>query len=203
MGLTASEGGDFKSAPVGSHIARCIGVIDLGTQHEEYQGEKKTAHKVLLKWELPGTLMDDGRPFVVSKFYTLSLHEKSALRKDLQAWRAKNFAADELKAFDLKMLLGKVCMVAVVDKPTGNGTKVAGVMAAPKGVPVPPSEAALVSFDIDSWDVGVYESLSDGLKKIIQESDEARRRNGSRKGVDPSADDDAGYDAGADSEIPF
>lgn len=199
MGLTATESGDFKSAPVGTHVARCVGVIDLGTQHEEYQGKPKIVHKVLVRWELPGTPMDDGRPFVVSKFYTLSLGEKAALRKDLQAWRAKAFTPEELKAFDVKGLLGKVCMVAIVDKPNGNGTKVAGVMAAPKGIPVPTSEAPLVWFDIDFWDDQVYAGLSNGIKKIIQESDEAKKRNASSTSSRHQDDVEPEYS----EEIPF
>ena len=48
MGLIArdSGGGDYKPAPAGNHIARCVQVIDLGTQVVEYQGESKQQHKV-------------------------------------------------------------------------------------------------------------------------------------------------------------
>ena len=116
MGLTVSEGaGSFELAPAGTHIARCYSIIDLGSQVSEYQGEKKTARKVLLRWELLGDdRMADGRPFIVAKRYTASLHEKAQLRKDLAGWRGRDFTPEELKGFELQKVLGHHCMINVI-----------------------------------------------------------------------------------------
>jgi hypothetical protein len=109
MGRYANDtgGGDFQHAPIGTHAARCIRLIDLGTQQGEWQGKPTFKNQVLVMWELPDELMeaqDDGqpRPFIVSKFYTNSLSEKANLRKDLTTWRGRDFTDDELDRFDLQ-----------------------------------------------------------------------------------------------------
>ena len=43
--------------------------------------------------------MPDGKPFLVRRRYTASLHEKSALRKDLESWRGRAFTNVELDGF--------------------------------------------------------------------------------------------------------
>ena len=65
MGRYAKDagGGDFAPAPAGNHIGRCIKVIDLGTQHSEYQGKPTVRNQVFIQWELCEEKMDDGKPY--------------------------------------------------------------------------------------------------------------------------------------------
>ncbi len=102
---SAGSGGTFQPAPAGLHQAVCIDVIDMGIVESVYGGKPKSQHKVRLAWVID-ELTDEGQPFFVQKRYTLSLHEKSTLRKDLESWRGKPFTDEELKAFDLERLLG-------------------------------------------------------------------------------------------------
>ena len=111
---------DFKLPPPGSFLARLYRIIDIGTQTTEWMGKKKMQRKIICMFELHGEdnegnplAMDDGKPLVVSKRYTLSLDEKATLRKDLEAWRGKEFTQAELDGFNLEVLLGKFCMVAI------------------------------------------------------------------------------------------
>jgi len=168
-------GGTFEHAPVGSHIARCIKIIDLGTQKGEWQGEANFKHKIIIAWELPNELMSEGefkgKPFSVSKFYTASLGEKASLRKDLANWRGRDFSEQELLGFDLKNILGKPCMVSVTLSDKGKA-RVSGVMAAPKGVPVPEQINPSVHFSLQEFDQKVFDSLSDGFKNMIMVSPE-------------------------------
>ena len=63
MGRYASDTGEmFEQAPAGNHVARCIALIDLGTQHDEYQGRSRLRNQVLIRWELSNELMTDGKP---------------------------------------------------------------------------------------------------------------------------------------------
>ncbi len=197
MGLTVSEssGSTFKSAPAGTHLARCVRLIDIGTQHGEYQGKPTVRRQMIVMWELPQELMDDGKPFVASKFYTASLGEKASLRKDLEAWRGRAFSAEELAGFDMRTILGKVCMLSVVGKDNG-GTKVGGVMAAPKGTQLPAAVNTPYSFDIDEWDENAFQGLSDGIKGLIQASDEYKARQKQQAPEPATIDDD-------DQSIPF
>lgn len=171
MGLTVSEGaGSFELAPAGTHTARCYRIIDLGTQPTEFQGEKKLARKVLVQWELLGDeRMSDGRPFSVAKRYTASLHEKAQLRKDLAAWRGRDFTPEELKGFELPKVLGAFCLLNLiaVEKNGRDYVNVASIMALPKGMPKPEGVNELLAFDLGAFDQAAFDQLSDGLQEKI------------------------------------
>ena len=122
MGLMASDSGSgqtFDPLKEGLHQGICYAVYDLGTEHSERFN--KDIHKVIIIWELPDERIDiekDGieknLPRAISKRYTLSLHEKATLRKDLETWRGRAFTNEELMGFDLTKLLGINCNLQVI-----------------------------------------------------------------------------------------
>ncbi len=127
---------DFKPAPSGVHQAVCCDVVDLGVMEVTYPGRPpKKQHKVRLVWQIE-ELMDDGKPFIASKRYTLSLHEKANLRADLESWRGKAFTDAELQGFDLEVLLGVNCLLNVLQVKKGSDTyaNVTAVMPLKKGM---------------------------------------------------------------------
>lgn len=170
-------GGDFEQPPVGTHLAICVKIIDIGTQKGEYQGKATFKRQVIIGWELPNELMTEGdyagKPFSVSKFYTASLGEKANLRKDLANWRGRDFTEQELSGFEAKNILGKPCMLSLTlnDK---QKVRVTGVMAPPKGTTVPPQANPSVYFSLepDEFNRDTFEALSDGYKKMISVSPE-------------------------------
>jgi hypothetical protein len=177
MGLTVHEtaGGNFEIAPAGTHPARCYSILDMGTQTSEYQGETKASRKVLLQWELLGDeRMEDGRPFTVSKRYTASLHEKAQLRKDLAAWRGRDFTPDELAGFDLAKVLGAYCYINVIHNAKGDKTfaNIASLMPLPKGVAKPEGENPLRTFDLDKFDQEAFDQLGANMQAKIMATPE-------------------------------
>jgi hypothetical protein len=174
-------GGTFEQAPVGAHVARCIKLIDIGTHHGEYEGVPNVRHQIIVGWELPGELIQTGdyagQPFTVSEFYTLSLSEKSKLRPMLESWRGKPFTEDELRGFDLANLLGKPCMIQV-GRNKKDRAKVQAVMSLPKGMAVPDQFNESVYFDLSKFDDELFANLSDGIRGLIEKSDEWAARNG-------------------------
>ena len=172
-------GGTFEQAPVGAHVARCVKLIDIGTHHGEYEGVPNVRHQIIIGWELPGETIQTGdyagQPFAVSEFYTLSLSEKSKLRPMLESWRGKPFSEDELRGFDLKNLLGKPCMIQV-GRNKKDRAKVQAVMSLPKGMAVPEQVNPSVYFDIATFDG--FDALTDGIKGLVQKSDEWAARSG-------------------------
>lgn len=185
MGLNASEGSTstFKPVPVGSHAARCVAVIDLGTQTVDFQGETKYQHKVTLTFEAyaedeNGELLLDSetRPLQISKRYTLSLHERAGLRRDLNSWRGRPFTSEELQSFDLRKILGAPCMLSVAQGESNGRTysNIAAIVAAPAAVKkgmlaqVAPSR----SFDLDAPDWTVFAEIGPWLQKTIAASPE-------------------------------
>lgn len=201
MKLSDNGGKEFEAAPVGNHLARCIGMIDLGTQEQNYEGKTSYARKIVLRWELPNELMSDGeyagRPFIVSRFYTASLGEKANLRKDLVSWRGKEFSPEELMGFDSKNLLDKPCMVNVTHNDKGKA-KVAGVTPVPKGMQVPGRVNDLLYFSLEAseYKPATFEALADFYKEQIRKSPEWADLHGN--GTKPAGkfDDFA-------SDIPF
>ena len=212
MGRYAKDtgGSNFTPAPAGTHIARCFRLTDIGTHHSENQGKPNVRNQVIVEWELPNELMDVGeekKPATVSKFYTNSLSEKANLRKDLEAWRGRQFTEDELQKFDLMAILGKPCMVTVIHETKDGKTraKVTGVTAMPKGLACPPQVNPSSSFWLDdAWDDNKFASLPEGFQKLITQSDEYKQAFSPPPPI-KKADD--GYDAMARPEetddIPF
>jgi hypothetical protein len=177
MRLTDNGGKEFEQAPVGNHIGRCVGMIDLGTQQGEYLGKTTHARKIVLRFELPNELISEGewagKPFTVSKFYTASLGEKANLRKDLESWRGRPFTPEELRGFESKNLLDKPCMVNVTRTEKGKA-KIAGITPMPKGLTAPGRVNDLLYFSLepDEYRPDAYELLNDYWKGEIQKSPE-------------------------------
>ena len=205
---------NFKKVPAGAYIGRCYSLIDLGTQTStvgQYAG--KSAHKIRIGWELfgedetgaPLTIVVDGKemPLTISKSYTMSLHEKAALRKDLAAWRGKDFTEDEAKGFDVSKLLGAYCMVNVTTS-ENNGktyTNVAGLTPLPGALknskPTPVHEHVI--FDLDAPDMRVFASFHEKLQEAIKSSPEWQAVNAHIQ-QQPQA---AAHPHMADEDIPF
>lgn len=210
MGRYASDkgGGDFKQAPAGNHVARCVKLIDIGTQHGQYQGEPTVRNQVIVQWELPDETMEingETKPLIVSKFYTNSLNEKAKLRADLESWRGRPFSADELKKFDLNNILGAACMVNVVINDKGKAT-VASVSPLPKRMTCAEAFNKPTAFWLDEFDDNAFASLPEGFKRLIEQSDEYKDLFSTGNGKPKQGD---GYDAmrrpdaEETDEIPF
>lgn len=203
MKWSDSGSGDFEQPPVGTHLARCVRLIDIGTQKGEYQGKATFKRQVIIGWELPTELMTEGehagKPFTSSKFYTASLSEKANLRRDLANWRGRDFTEQELQGFDAKNILGKPCMLSLTvnDK---NKVRVTGVMAAPKGMTVPEQINPTIYFSLDEFNPDVFASLSDGYKKFIMASPEYAEAINPKRMAEGNA---AASLAEMDDDIPF
>jgi hypothetical protein len=214
MGFIAKDsgGGDFKRVPPGAYIGRCYSLIDLGTQLTTGQFGTKEQHKLRIAWELfgededgnPLTIDLEGKtmPLTISKSYTLSLHEKAGLRRDLAAWRGRDFSEEEAKAFDVSKLIGAYCMVNVTTSETNGKTysNVAGLTPLPgalRNAKPAPVHAPLI-FDLDKPDMKVFEGFHERLQEAIKKSPEwSINQRGKGSGFDDMQNDLI------EEEIPF
>lgn len=202
-------GGDFEQAPVGTHLARCIRLIDIGTQTSEYEGRKSSRRQVVVGWELCEELLtrgeSAGQPFVVTRFYTQSLSEKATLRKDLITWRGRDFTPDELEGFDAKNILGVPCLLSITANEQTGKSRVSGVMKLTKGITPPDQINPTVYFSLepDEFDPSTFDGLTEGLKKMIVESPEWKELKRPKAAPHPPAPDDADLDLDGDESIPF
>jgi hypothetical protein len=119
--VRGENGQTFQPAPAGVHQAVCVDVIDLGMLDVTWQGQTKRQHKINVAWQIAED-RDDGKPFLVFKRYTLSLHEKAGLRKDLESWLGRTFGRDEEMGFDVESVIGLNCLLNVAHKTAGEKT---------------------------------------------------------------------------------
>jgi hypothetical protein len=209
--IASSSGGtDFQLAPSGNHLARCYRIVDMGSHQNSYGN---VLRKILISWELHGEDENglglstaDGKPLMISGNYTLSLSEKATLRSLLEAWRNKPFTLEELAGFDITALLDKWCMLTIVHETSNKNQKtyanVKTISPVPQaikknGLPDGINKIASLSLEPETFDRGLFDSLSDGLKKKIMESPEYKKLSGgsvSKPSVDlASLDDDVPF----------
>lgn len=209
-----SGGGNFKRVPPGAYIGRCYSLIDLGTQLSSGQFGEKLQHKIRIGWELfgedengePLTVDVDGKtmPMTISKSYTVSLHEKAGLRKDLAAWRGKDFTDEEARGFDVSKLIGAYCMVNVTTSESNGKTysNVAGLTPLPGALKnaKPAAVHEHVLFDLDAPDMAVFNAFHEKLQDAIKRSPEWARHG---KQTPQPAAAGSGFDGEDDGDIPF
>ena len=199
MGFIASDsgnGGNFKRVPPGVYIGRCYSLVDLGTQTSNGQYGEKHQHKIRVAWELfgedengqPLTIDVDGKemPMTISKSYTVSLHEKAGLRKDLSAWRGRDFTDEEAKAFDVSKLIGAYCMVNVTTSENNGKTysNVGGLTPLPSALKnaKPAPVHGHVLFNLDEPNMAVFATFHEKLQEVIKSSPEWKAISGESRG---------------------
>jgi len=180
-------------APEGNHAARCVRMIDLGTQKNKFDESKAAQRKVRLEFELPEELREDGKPFLLHQKFTLTMHEKGSLRKFLQGWRGVPFTEDEAKRFDITKLLGQPCLLNVIHK-TNEGKTYANIDAAtrlPKSMTAPAQITPCFEFSLSAEDFRqeVYDALPDYLKEEIAASPEYQALQAPAPDLTPKEED--------------
>lgn len=122
-------------------------LIDIGAQKSTL--DNNIRRKFMMVWNIVGEFVEvnkENLPRVMSKEYTLSLNEKSNLRKDLQAWRGQAFTEEELQGFNLLTVMNKPCQLQIINEEKNGKTynNISAIMAMPKGMKVEPLEETTV-----------------------------------------------------------
>lgn len=204
--LTASEGTNNRIPPIeaGPYPAICYGLIDLGEQWSEaYQ---KWTRKILIMWELPGETLDlgVGEPSsrVISQKYTLSLNERSALRRDLISWRGREFTDAELRNFDMRNIVGAPCLLNIVHREYNGQTyaNVGSIMKLPKSMILDTPMLDRIVFDLDTDDLAMVDQLPEWVAKQIKESKQYKERSAGKTACPEPVDE---YEEDNDEEVPF
>lgn len=209
MAITATNtgGGHYEPVPAGTYVARCYQMVHIGTVMDSFNGENKLRNKVRITWELPTETKSFGeneeeRPFSIGKEFTLSMHERSGLRKFLESWRGKAFTEEQSKAFDITVLLGVPCMLNVIHKTSKDGQRVyaeiASISPMPKGLECPAQHNVSFHFGYEPFNSDIYDTLPDWLKDKVKQSLEYEAA------VNPSHTTAApDQDNGSEDDLPF
>lgn len=190
-----------KLPPAGTHMARLIGLISIGTVKSSFQGEEKEGYKIRLTWELPNeqTVFKEGepeKPFVVSKELGFSMHKKSSLRPIVEGMIGTALSDEEAYAFDIDDLIGMPCVLSIVIDESDKGKYVAIKSASPlmKGTTCPDQINKTQVLSFEKWDEKYFESLPSFIKDKIMTSKEYKVMKGIKVEETKEVDED---------EIPF
>lgn len=178
--VAKNSGTTFELPPSGNHVARCYSMVEIGTVTDDYMGVPKSLPKVRISWELPYKKKvfnpENGeQPFSVNKEYTISMHEKSNLRQDLESWRGKGFTDQEAKGFDITKLLGKSCMLNVIHNVSKSGNPyaaIASITPMPEGITCPDQINKTFELSYSNWDESKFLGLPDWIKKKMEDTPE-------------------------------
>lgn len=188
MALKISEGGSYTPAPAGLHDAVCISVVDLGMQSGPY-GVKQ---KLLLQWELPTVLTDDGKPHVISRTFGANLHRQGSLRPILASWRGRDFTPEELKQFDVVALLGKPVKLLIQHSTSPEGRVYANVSATikPDAGQLVQTQTPKLHYDMDAPDDAVKCQFPEWIRKLIDSAVRTEKPAPAASTAAPAFDDD-------------
>lgn len=182
--LATNKKVEFEVMEAGSYSARVYQLIQLG-HIPGFQGAIQ--NKVRIGFELPTELKvfneEKGeQPRVISQEYTLSFHEKSKLRKVIEACDPNALKIGEdgfLEEFDIEKLVGKECLITVAHKPKNDGSGVFayidGVTRLPKGMLCPKAINEPIVLSYDNWNEAVFAKQPDFIKDKIKSSQEYQR----------------------------
>lgn len=204
------SGNNWEVVPKGVHHGVCYALIDLGTQYSEIYNVSQ--HKCWIAWELPHERIDieteegdkENKARVISKFYTVSLHEKSNLRQHLESWRGRVFTKDELKGFDLSSILNVNCQINVIHKKKKNGdnkAEIGAIMPLGKSQQKIKAENNLVYFSLEEHGLEIPENVPDGIKAMITKSSEYNQQGQMNDWPEPNYPDEPPIHN--DDDIPF
>jgi hypothetical protein len=199
MPINVSNKTKSDPVPAGTHHAVCYGIIAVGTQPSEKFTPRQ---KIVVCFEIPSeriTIKDQDLPRGISKRYTLSLNEKSSLRKDLQSWRGKPFTQEELNGFDVSKVIGSNCLISVLhaDRAGAIYADISGISALPRQMAsVRPENTPLYfnlleSIDLakktGNTDVNWPSELPAWVQKICSQADEYLAFRGGESADSPAA----------------
>lgn len=176
MSLTVSASApSIEPIPEGTYLAVCCSLVDLGMQYNERFNN--TQRKVLIEWELPELTYENKEGVTKTRRcnnrYTASLNDRGNLRRDLAAWRGRDFTEAELEEFNLCNIVGKSCLINIVHTTGKNGNtyaNISGIVALPKSMQPGKLSEPPVVIDLDNCSLDDVDNLPNRIGDQIRKS---------------------------------
>lgn len=165
-----------------THLARCYGVIDLGTQTWTFKNEESSGRKIIFLFELPYEthVFDDAKgaePFSVNAEFIVSVGPNAKFRKFLESWRGRPYDKGEIDDIDPFNLVGQVAQLGVAHNDAKTWANIVSIMKAGKGqtCPDPVNRPLKVMLDKNEFLKKDFERTPQFLQKKIELSPEYKR----------------------------
>lgn len=172
----------------GTKIARVVGIIYIGTVETEWEGNKKNTFKIRVTWELPDELAsfkegDPEKPFTVSREFTFSMGNKSALRPIVEGIIGTSLSDEEAANFDIEAILGMASLLSIsIDEgQKGKYVSVKTTASLLKGMECPPQVNPKKVISYLDWNQEEFDKLPDFIKEKMMVSQEYQKLKGSDK----------------------
>lgn len=165
MKFRATKSQSAGSQPkVGTHVARLVGIVDLGLRPSFiYEGKTvEPEYKLEFTYELVNSTMEDGRPHYLSEEVANKLSKEGAQLETKLAKRIQAMGGDRS---DPATMLGNPCIVTVKHKDTW--AKIDSVGGVPEGLPVKELTNKPFFFDLDNPNLEVFNNLPEFRRNKI------------------------------------
>jgi hypothetical protein len=220
---TQAKGRDFEPIPPGLHLARLVGIYDVGLQRGEYKGERKDTHKVIFKFEIPGFRVKferDGQeidaPGIIYQWFTNSISEKANLRQFIESWTSKPLTSENVKdGIPLDKLLGFCGQLNIKHEEGRDGgprariLNIVPISAEQRDASRKPAESTIQLFTVSEYTQAAYDGLPPFIRKLVDEAlPISKMKNGAcgpdtRQKRDDAATASQVTDADYNDDIPF
>jgi len=177
--MVPDESRTYEPAPAGTHVARCVTFIQLGTQKTEFNGiPGRDRMKIVIGWELPEELtvfneQKGEQPYCIQNVYNFVLGEKSTYKIHFEGWTGGRINRD----FNPLSMVGKSCLLTIVHNPKKSDpsqitAKVAGIAALTKSQVCPAQLSKTKVLVFARWKEELFNNQPDWIKKAIEASPE-------------------------------
>jgi hypothetical protein len=126
----------FKAHDEGQFVGQCVDTIDLGEKVQDFPGTKPyLAPTCALVFRTGEKNEETGEYIDIAREFTVSMGEKSNLKKFLEQWRGKPYTKEQIEAgVPLDKLTGNHGLLTVAHRVSGKGRTYANITAC-VGVP--------------------------------------------------------------------
>ena len=163
----------------GSYLAVCVGVLAIGEQYVDrsaFGGRSDYESQVTFVFELPTEVGEDGKAKQLSKDLNAVSSLNGTLNKWLSSWNIRNYTRDQLEEADLCEQLGKACSITVEVSESGF-SRVTGVSAIPKGIPIPSTNTPFITFNVEAWDDAAFAALPEWAQNKVKNSTQYQKEH--------------------------
>ena len=166
--------------PAGSYSARCVSIIDIGTQYNEKYNKFQRCIRFTFELPTETVVYEESKweePRLIGKEFTLSFAEKAWLRKNLIQWLGKDPIAkwqENSGTFDISLLLWLPCTlsIGVIEVTKGEINVVNGISALTKGVKLEKQHNPLTMLNLYEFDPEIYKAQPKFIQDKIVKSTE-------------------------------
>src|SRR5690606_27917890 len=159
--------------PDGTYAARCIRIIDMGTQTHKVYGDSR---KVNFVFENLDEENEDGDPHLHYRTFNAKLTPKADLTKAISKWMKVKIEKGD--TYDLDDLLNQPCMITVETQEKDDGDErsvITSITSVPKSMgklPKATNDVYSMYLTEDGFDQEIFDDLPEWMQNAIKESPE-------------------------------